>query len=38
LKTGKSVVEIVLERKLLTQSKLNEILQPEKMIVPTIPK
>ena len=38
LKTGKSVVEIVLERKLLTQSKINEILQPEKMIAPTIPK
>jgi aspartate ammonia-lyase len=38
LKTGKSVVEIVLEKKLLTQDKLKEILQPENMIAPTIPK
>jgi aspartate ammonia-lyase len=38
LKTGKSVIDIVLEKKLLTKSKLDEILQPEKMIVPTISK
>jgi aspartate ammonia-lyase len=38
LKTGKSVVDIVLEKKLLTRDKLNEILQPEKMIAPTISK
>jgi aspartate ammonia-lyase len=38
LTTDKSVVEIVLEKNLLTLSKLNEILKPENMITPTIPK
>jgi len=34
LKTGRSVYNIVLERKLLSKEKLDEILKPENMIKP----
>ncbi len=34
LKTGQKVVDLVLERKLLTQEQVDEILQPEKMLAP----
>ncbi len=37
LKTGKKVVDIVLERNLLTKEEVEELLKPEKMLKPYIP-
>jgi len=36
LKTGKKVIELVLEKGLLTQEQIDDILKPEKMIAPTL--
>lgn len=38
LKTGKSVLELVMEKGLLTKEQIDDILKPEKMIAPTIHK
>lgn len=38
LKTGKTVIELVLEKGLLSQEQIDDILKPEKMIAPTLHK
>ena len=37
LRTGRSVSDLVLEKKLLTSDKLSEILRPEKLTQPSAP-
>jgi aspartate ammonia-lyase len=34
MKTGKSVYDLVIEKKILSEDRLNEILKPENMIKP----